>query len=50
MKAMGVFSWNVVWSLDKNVSNILWAYFLSMFREKEGVIYFMVLWKTILYH
>lgn len=47
---MGVFSWNAVCSLDKNISNVLWAYFLSMFREKEGVIYFMVLQKTILYH
>jgi len=38
MKVTGVFSWNAVCSLNKNISNVLWAYFLSMFREKEGVI------------
>jgi len=43
MKVMGVFSWNLVCSLDKNLCNVLWVYFLSTLREKEGVIYFMVL-------
>jgi hypothetical protein len=39
MKVTGVFSWNIICSLDKNTSNVLGTYSISMFREKEGVIY-----------